>query len=83
MAVLGPVALAATGRSPFSADGHAAIFETRSRLSPEDRDSSNDLYSAADGGAISLVTTGPTDPSLDGHSIVFPDWLADVSDVPF
>jgi hypothetical protein len=64
----------------LSANGHAAIFETRSRLSPEDRDSSNDLYSAADGGVISLLTTGPTDPSLDEHSIVFPDWLADVSD---
>lgn len=64
----------------LSADGHTAIFETRSRLSPEDTDSSNDLYSADDSGAISLVTTGPTDPNLDEHSAVFPDWLADVSD---
>lgn len=76
----GPCGFGGDRAVALSADGHTAIFETRSQLSPEDRDSSNDLYSAADGGAISLVTTGPTDPNLDEHSVVFPDWLADVSD---
>jgi hypothetical protein len=76
----GPCGFGGDRAVALSADGRTAIFETRSRLSPEDRDSSNDLYGATDGGAISLLTTGPIDPGLDEHSIVFPDWLADVSD---
>jgi hypothetical protein len=64
----------------LSADGSTAIFETTARLSPADTDSSNDLYSAPDGGAIELVSTGPTDANVDERSIVFPDWLALVSD---
>jgi hypothetical protein len=64
----------------LSADGRTAIFETRLSLSSEDRDISNDLYSSDGSGAISLLTTGPTDPQLDEHSIVFPDWLTKVSD---
>jgi hypothetical protein len=64
----------------LSADGGTAIFETTARLSPLDTDSSNDLYSADDGGAVALVSTGPTDASIDERSIVFPDWLALSSD---
>jgi hypothetical protein len=64
----------------LSADGGTAIFETTARLSPADTDSSNDLYSADGSGAISLVSTGPTDPNVDERSVVFPDWVAGVSD---
>jgi hypothetical protein len=64
----------------LSADGSTAVFETASRLSPSDTDSSNDLYSADDSGAIELLSTGPTDANADERSIVFPDWLALVSD---
>jgi hypothetical protein len=64
----------------LSADGSTAIFETTARLSSADTDSSNDLYAADDGGALELVTTGPTDSNVDERSIVFPDWLALVSD---
>lgn len=64
----------------LSADGSTAIFETASRLSPADTDSSNDLYSGGDGGAIELISTGPADANVDERSIVFPDWLALVSD---
>jgi len=64
----------------LSADGGTAIFETTSRLSPADTDSSNDLYGADDSGAIELLSTGPTDPNADEHSPVFPDWLALASD---
>lgn len=64
----------------LSADGGTAIFETTSRLSAADTDSSNDLYGADDSGAIELLSTGPTDASVDEHSPVFPDWLALASD---
>jgi len=60
----------------LSADGSTAIFETTSRLSPADRDSSNDLYSAEDSGALDLISTGPTDDNADERSAVYPDWLA-------
>jgi hypothetical protein len=65
----------------LSADGSTAIFETTARLSPADADSSNDLYSADDSGAIELLSTGPTDASVDGRANnIFPDWLALASD---
>ena len=64
----------------LSADGGTAIFETTARLSPADTDSSNDLYSADGNGAISLVSTGRTDPNVDERSVIFPDWVAGVSD---
>ncbi len=60
----------------LSADGSTAIFETTSRLSPADSDSSNDLYSADDSGALELLSTGPSDDNADERSAVFPDWLA-------
>jgi hypothetical protein len=65
----------------LSADGSTAIFETTSRLSPVDGDSSDDLYSADDSGAIELLSTGPTDASVDGRANnILPDWLALASD---
>jgi hypothetical protein len=65
----------------LSADGSLAIFETTARLSPADADSSNDLYSADDSGAIELISTGPADASVDGRANnIFPDWLALASD---
>lgn len=64
----------------LSADGHTAIFETTARLTPADRDSSNDLYSADDDGAIELISTGLTDANADERSSVFPDWIAAVSE---
>jgi hypothetical protein len=64
----------------LSADGSTAIFETGAQLRPEDRDSANDLYSAADDGTIELVSTGPTDPQVEEPTIVYPDWIALVSD---
>lgn len=64
----------------LSADGSTAVFETASRLSPSDTDSSNDLYSADDSGVVELLSTGPTDANLDERSPVFPDWLALASD---
>ena len=64
----------------LSADGKTAIFETSSRLSPADRDSSPDLYSTDDSGAMRLVTTGPTDSNVDGHRVFLPFWPAAVSD---
>ena len=63
----------------LSADGTIAIFETRAQLSAADHDSSNDLYRAQDGAAPLLLSTGPTDPSVDEHSVVFPDWVTAVS----
>lgn len=57
----------------ISADGRTAIFETTAALSPEDGDSTGDLYSATDGGAAALITTG----SLSGLER---QWVADVSD---
>jgi len=64
----------------LSADGRTAIFATLVQLSPEDRDSSADLYSTDDSGAMSLVTTGPADASLDEQVYVPPAWPADFSD---
>ena len=65
----------------LSADGTTAIFETAARLSPVDTDSSNDLYSADDSGAIELLSTGPADANADGRANnIFPDWLALASD---
>lgn len=65
----------------LSADGGTAIFETTSRLSPADGDSSNDLYSANDNGAVELLSTGPSDANADGRANnIFPDWLALASD---
>jgi hypothetical protein len=63
----------------LSADGQTAIFETSAQLSAADRDSSNDLYSADDSGAIELISTGPTDPGVEEPTNVYPDWIADVS----
>ena len=63
----------------LSADGTIAIFETRAQLSAADHDSSNDLYRAQDGAAPLLLSTGPTDPGGDEHSVVFPDWVTAVS----
>ncbi len=60
----------------LSADGSTAIFETTSRLSSADSDSSNDLYSADDSGALDLISTGSTDGNADERSAVYPDWLA-------
>lgn len=64
----------------LSADGGTAIFVTLASLSPEDRDSSADLYSTDEEGTMSLVTTGPADASLDEQVFVPPAWPADVSD---
>ena len=64
----------------LSADGTIAIFETRAQLSAADHDASNDLYRAQDGAAPLLLSTGPTDPGVDEHSVVFPDWVTAVSD---
>jgi len=64
----------------LSVDGRTSIFATLASLSPEDRDSSADLYSTDDSGAMSLVTTGPTDTSPDEQTYVPPAWPADVSD---
>jgi hypothetical protein len=61
----------------LSANGLTAIFETTAALSPEDRDSASDLYSTTDGGPMSLVTTGPTDPNSNER---IQRWAADVSD---
>ena len=61
----------------ISADGAAAVFSTRFSLSPEDRDSSADLYGVAGRGAPEIVTTGPTDPNTDSQQ---QRWPADVSD---
>jgi len=63
----------------LSADGHTTIFETSAPLSPTDRDSFNDLYSADDNGSIELISTGPTDPGVEEPTNVYPDWIADVS----
>ena len=64
----------------LSADGTIAIFETRAQLSAADHDASNDLYRAQDGAAPVLLSTGPADPGVDEHSVVFPDWVTAVSD---
>jgi hypothetical protein len=64
----------------LSADGRTAIFTTLAPLVPEDKDHSADLYSTDDSGAMSLVTTGPTDTSPDEQVYVPPAWPADVSD---
>ena len=67
------------GETPvaISADGATAVFSTRFSLSPEDRDSSTDLYGVAGAGPPALVTTGPTDPNADSQQ---QRWPADVSD---
>lgn len=77
---IGPCGFGGDKPVALSADGGTAIFETASALSPEDGDSSVDLYSTGDSGAMSLVTTGPADASLDEHVLVPPAWPADVSD---
>jgi hypothetical protein len=65
----------------LSADGGTAIFETAARLSSLDVDSSADLYSANDNGAVELLSTGPADAGVDGRpNNIFPDWLALASD---
>jgi len=64
----------------LSADGQTAIFETSAQLSPEDRDSAADLYSADDSGAIELISTGSADPQVEEPTDVFPDWIAAASD---
>jgi hypothetical protein len=76
----GPCGFGGDRAVALSADGHTAIFETSAQLSPADRDSSNDLYSADDSGAIELISTGPTDPGVEEPTNVYPDWIADVSD---
>jgi hypothetical protein len=77
---IGPCGFGGDKPVALSADGRTAIFETAFRLSPEDADSSVDLYSTDDSGAMSLVTTGPADASLDEHVLFPPAWPADVSD---
>lgn len=77
---IGPCGFGGDSPVALSADGRTAIFGTASRLSPEDTDSSVDLYSTDDSGAMSLVTTGPADASLDEKVLVGPAWPADVSD---
>lgn len=77
---IGPCGFSGDKPVALSADGRTAIFETASRLSPEDKDSSVDLYSTDDSGAMSLITTGPADASLDEKVLVPPAWPADVSD---
>lgn len=76
---IGPCGFGGDKPVALSADGRIAIFETSVRLSGEDLDSSPDLYSAEDGGAISLLTTGPADQHRDEHVVVPPAWPADVS----
>jgi hypothetical protein len=76
----GPCGFGGARGVALSADGGTAIFESTERLSPLDTDSSNDLYSADDSGAVALVSTGPTDPNADERSVVFPNWLALASD---
>lgn len=44
-------------------DGSRALFATQDRLSPEDLDSSTDVYLEVPGAAPSLITTGPNDQS--------------------
>jgi len=77
---IGPCGFAGDSPVALSADGRTAIFETASSLSPEDKDSSVDLYSTDDSGAMALITTGPADASLDEQVFVPPAWPADVSD---
>jgi len=77
---IGPCGFGGDSPVALSADGRTAIFETASRLSPDDKDSSADLYSTDESGAMSLVTTGPADASLDEKPFVLPAWPADVSD---
>lgn len=77
---IGPCGFSGDMPVALSADGRTAIFETVASLSPEDRDSSADLYSTGEGGAMSLVSTGPADASVDEQVYVPPAWPADVSD---
>lgn len=77
---IGPCGFSGDTPVALSADGRTAIFVTLARLSPEDRDSSADLYSTDDSGTMSLITTGPADASLDETPFVLPAWPADVSD---
>ncbi len=77
---IGPCGFSGDQPVALSADGSTAIFETLTPLSPEDRDSSADLYSTDDSGTMSLVTTGPADAGLDEQIYVSPAWPADFSD---
>jgi hypothetical protein len=77
---IGPCGFGGDTPVALSADGRTAIFATVASLSPEDRDSSVDLYSTDDSGAMSLITTGPADASLDEQVYVPPAWPADFSD---
>ncbi|HEY5709972.1 MAG TPA: hypothetical protein VIS51_11315 [Solirubrobacterales bacterium] len=77
---IGPCGFSGDTPIALSADGRTAIFATVVSLSPEDRDSSVDLYSTDDSGAMSLITTGPADTSLDEQVYVAPAWPADFSD---
>jgi len=77
---IGPCGFGGDKPVALSADGSMAIFATLARLSPADGDSSADLYSTDESGTMSLVTTGPTDASLDEEVYVPPAWPADVSD---
>lgn len=76
---IGPCGFGGDKPVALSADGRTAIFETSVPLDPADRDASPDLYSTDGSGAMSLVTTGPVDASLDEHVFVPPAWPADVS----
>jgi hypothetical protein len=51
----------AQGRRAVSDDGHRMFFETHESLVAADTDTRRDVYEWHDG-AISLVSTGPTDP---------------------
>ncbi|HEX5376694.1 MAG TPA: hypothetical protein VFW48_11115 [Solirubrobacterales bacterium] len=77
---IGPCGFGGDNPVALSDDGRTAIFATLSSLSPEDRDSSADLYSTDESGSMSLVTTGPADASVDEQVYVSPAWPADFSD---
>jgi hypothetical protein len=77
---IGPCGFGGDSPVALSDDGRTSIFVTLASLVPEDKDHSADLYSTDDSGAMSLVTTGPTDTSPDEQTYVPPAWPADVSD---
>jgi hypothetical protein len=77
---IGPCGFGGDQPVALSDDGGTAIFGTLASLSPEDKDSSVDLYSTDESGTMSLVTTGPADAGIDEQVYVPPAWPADVSD---
>lgn len=63
-----------TGRGSYpdfiSDDGSVVVFHTEDALLPEDVDTSQDLY-AFSNGALSLVSTGPSDPGAGAPNAEF------------